>query len=174
VSNLTSLFTYCRLRSVVVKPGKVDRETLVGDTTPAIREWTVFQEEEVPGEVLMGTERDEKSNDFQASKVLTPVPPSPSLSLPLPRPSFAPSIGPFVPSTSPPSHLLYSEPRELPRVLDSPMTSRNATPSPACISLLPVGIFPFELSLDDIPSLREAMSNMSSPCVNSLNGALHI
>jgi hypothetical protein len=137
----------------------VDRETLVLDHTPANKEWTVLNEEEALGEVLQGTRKDETS-----SIVPTPVPPRPSLSPLLPRPSFVPSLDPLIPSTNPPSHLLYSEPRELSRVQDSRVTSRNATPSRPPSLLPALTLCPFEVSLDDIPSLREA--GPVTPCLH--------
>jgi hypothetical protein len=149
----------------------VDRETPGLDNTPANREWRVFKEEEAPGEVLKGTEKDETSNGISASIAPTTVPSRPSLSPLLPRRSFAPSIDPLIPSTSPPSHLLYSEPRELLPVLDSIMTSRDATPSPPRSLLPELAMCPFELSFDDIPYLQEAMSDTPCLCPVPLNKA---
>jgi hypothetical protein len=74
---------------------------------------------------------------------LTPVPPWPSLVFTLPTLSFVPSIRPppFMPSTSPPSHLLYSELMEVPGLMDSlitrPCRHPLVAPSPLLCIVLP-------------------------------------
>ena len=99
---------------------------------------------EVLVELLCGTERDEKSGKFLPSIAPTQVAQSSGLPLPLPRPSFAPSIDPDV----------------LGGLLSGAQRAEKSSEFLPSIAPTPV---PPRIILD---------ADMSSPCVDSLDGAL--